>query len=1170
MTDSPQHPRPDDADFRAFVEHDDVDALARFFDAAGPRLLLLAAHVAPPGVDPEDLVQQTFLEALRARDTQAAGKSAIGWLTTILRNRAIDEHRRGGRRPETPWTEEVDAVDPERGPLERLSNDEAFDAVVEAIDALASPQREVVNLRLVHGMTPSAIAHTLGREPSTVRTQLERGLAKLRERVATRVSPFAIALLTALAMSERPGLAAVRETVLAEATSLVTTGVPVGFEVEPATIATTTSTGAIGTGAWIAAAALVLGTLVTYFAPWSDGAAGVDPLPSVANSNGSTDVDGDEVATSAGASDVATDGSNDRRVAMADVEAGAADDRTAARRTADPEAAATPLVIGALFDHDGTPVADAEVRFGIDDFRWAHTIESTTRSAPDGSFALTLDDPEAPGSLGSAERHRGHEPFLTISIAHAGRPDIELAVPLEDFGPAGEDYGSPNGAPNGAPSDAPSGAPADRAPLDLGPLVYPPLRSVSLSIVDPNGEPVTWLEGESVFAMSAWTALAAYDPGIGGSELAAAPIDALGRCRFDAAPVGTLELHIDDGASQRHEAFSVLADGANDLRMVWPHPDPATMVRVSTWIDAIGWSIDRDATTQARLVLEDGGERRAALRTGLWSDVVFRDVPLGFHRIEIDVPGLEPLRVDGVVAGSTQELTLRGAAAVTLLVLDERGERRDDYRLSVSPFSVTVARAESELDELCDRRDASGDHFDSVAASDQTWTVHLPDGRERSVELTGLRAGEERLVEVRFGALRRITGRVVDADGAPLAGVSVEAMAGGDHPFADGTPHSFLADSFTFETNATATTDGEGRFALEVDGEQSHDLVAFRSAWCYATRTDAVAGDDVDLVLPASRRVEGRVTGLSRDVLESIQLHALGASRPPLVEPCTFLDAGRPTVVVRSGIVLSPNGRFVIEHAPTDGFELSVVYPREFGALFVGAAAPAGSPVHEVTTNRVAPLVFATVEAGGTDLTDLEVDASGVAPASVIVDVRFDGEPLPNGSLLMTKHLGANSGEAATQLGDRGRCTLEWLAPGTWSFGALTPNLPGSLSSATPSGPWIVKGQDRYDLAPGTTTEILVDVVPTPGRVRFVDADGRPLAGRTVQLEARYGHWSASEWRVCDADGYLDLSLPPGTWGVQLVDTTRRGSSSMLGRSSTLEWTVSGPVQETVRLEEPR
>ena len=53
-------------------------------------------------------------------------------------------------------------------------------AVERTLAELPDTYRTVLVLRLVNGFKPAQIAHTLGRSPETVRTQLHRGLSMLR------------------------------------------------------------------------------------------------------------------------------------------------------------------------------------------------------------------------------------------------------------------------------------------------------------------------------------------------------------------------------------------------------------------------------------------------------------------------------------------------------------------------------------------------------------------------------------------------------------------------------------------------------------------------------------------------------------------------------------------------------------------------------------------------------------------------------------------------------------------------------------------------------------------------------------------------------------------------------------------------------------------------------
>src|ERR1700758_3249998 len=71
--------------------------------AHAPRLRRFALSLCDTIDRAEDLVQDTFLQALTHLDSFKAGTNLAAWLVTILRNRFRDQHRRRQR--------EVDDVD---------------------------------------------------------------------------------------------------------------------------------------------------------------------------------------------------------------------------------------------------------------------------------------------------------------------------------------------------------------------------------------------------------------------------------------------------------------------------------------------------------------------------------------------------------------------------------------------------------------------------------------------------------------------------------------------------------------------------------------------------------------------------------------------------------------------------------------------------------------------------------------------------------------------------------------------------------------------------------------------------------------------------------------------------------------------------------------------------
>ena len=200
--------RPEDHDFLRFRDEGSTEALGRVFDALAPRLLLLAGHVTRDAAQAEDLVQTTFLHALRDAERYDGRRPVQAWLAGILRHRALELLRRGALHPAVPL-DERDRIGGD--PAELAADREGFEQIVRAVEELEAPYREVLVLRVVHGLAPTEIAHALGRSPGTVRMQCRRGLERLK-----RLLPRSV-LVAALALEPERGLASIRAALLASA-----------------------------------------------------------------------------------------------------------------------------------------------------------------------------------------------------------------------------------------------------------------------------------------------------------------------------------------------------------------------------------------------------------------------------------------------------------------------------------------------------------------------------------------------------------------------------------------------------------------------------------------------------------------------------------------------------------------------------------------------------------------------------------------------------------------------------------------------------------------------------------------------------------------------------------------------------------------------------------------
>jgi RNA polymerase sigma-70 factor (ECF subfamily) len=173
---------------RAGDEEAFVDLIQRHHQV----MVRVARSYVPSEAVAEEVVQETWLAALRGLPSFEGRSSVKTWLYRILLNRArsagIKEHRHvpvedravEGRRfdragswasPPVHWTDDVD----DRVEAERLTK-----SIRVAIDELPSVQRDVVTFRDVQGMTAAEACEILGLREGHQRVLLHRARSRLR------------------------------------------------------------------------------------------------------------------------------------------------------------------------------------------------------------------------------------------------------------------------------------------------------------------------------------------------------------------------------------------------------------------------------------------------------------------------------------------------------------------------------------------------------------------------------------------------------------------------------------------------------------------------------------------------------------------------------------------------------------------------------------------------------------------------------------------------------------------------------------------------------------------------------------------------------------------------------------------------------------------------------
>ena len=127
-----------------------------------------------PIADVDDLVQDTFMKAMRGLSGLRENGSFGPWLAAIARNLANDRYRRSVL--EIALEEELVTAEATGSP----EPDASAATILEAIRNLPEAYREPLILRLVEGMTGPEIAARTGLTPGSVRVNLHRGMQQLR------------------------------------------------------------------------------------------------------------------------------------------------------------------------------------------------------------------------------------------------------------------------------------------------------------------------------------------------------------------------------------------------------------------------------------------------------------------------------------------------------------------------------------------------------------------------------------------------------------------------------------------------------------------------------------------------------------------------------------------------------------------------------------------------------------------------------------------------------------------------------------------------------------------------------------------------------------------------------------------------------------------------------
>ena len=170
------------------VAHGDESAIDTLYERFGSFVYRCVRQSLSDRAEAEDAVQEIFVRLWRTADRYDPSRAKlVTWVMLIAKRHAIDRLRRKKVRP-TNITLEGDPAGPGTPPGHGRGGrdgEEHRQLLVDRINELPALQQEVLTRAYLQGFTLREVAEQLEAPLGTIKSALSRGLARLRDRLAS-------------------------------------------------------------------------------------------------------------------------------------------------------------------------------------------------------------------------------------------------------------------------------------------------------------------------------------------------------------------------------------------------------------------------------------------------------------------------------------------------------------------------------------------------------------------------------------------------------------------------------------------------------------------------------------------------------------------------------------------------------------------------------------------------------------------------------------------------------------------------------------------------------------------------------------------------------------------------------------------------------------------------
>ena len=164
----------------------DAAAFAALYKQTSAKLYGVVARILTRSDVAADVLQEAYVRVWeKAGEFDPVKGSAIAWMATIARNRALDEVRRVRPASLEDQPESFEPAADEVDPLAARERSEGLARLIDCLQGLDEEKRAIVLLAYYRGSSREALAKRFGRPVATIKTWLHRSLAQLRDCLST-------------------------------------------------------------------------------------------------------------------------------------------------------------------------------------------------------------------------------------------------------------------------------------------------------------------------------------------------------------------------------------------------------------------------------------------------------------------------------------------------------------------------------------------------------------------------------------------------------------------------------------------------------------------------------------------------------------------------------------------------------------------------------------------------------------------------------------------------------------------------------------------------------------------------------------------------------------------------------------------------------------------------